>query len=101
MNDLGIAYRRRSEYSTAKYYLEQALDLAKDKDFLENLKANGLHELAIVERNLGSIEQAITLETQAMQIFDCIGDIKMKAACLHQLAGIYANQGEVARAIEL
>ena len=28
--ELGIAYRSRSEYTTAKYYLEQALDLAKD-----------------------------------------------------------------------
>jgi tetratricopeptide (TPR) repeat protein len=99
LNDLGIAYRSRSEYKTAKYYLEQALDLAKDDEDLGDVKANGLHELAIVERNLGEIEKAITLEQQAMEIFERIGDIKMKAATLHCLAIIYADRGEVERAI--
>ncbi|WP_293359475.1 MULTISPECIES: tetratricopeptide repeat protein [unclassified Microcoleus] len=99
LNDLGIAYRSRSEYKAAKYHLEQALDLAKDDEDLGDIKANTLHELAIIERNLGEIEKAITLETQAMEIFERIGDIKMKAATLHQLAGIYANQGEVENAI--
>jgi tetratricopeptide (TPR) repeat protein len=99
LNDLGIAYRSRSEYKTAKYYLEQALSLAKNDEDLGDVKANGLHELAIVERNLGEIEKAITLEQQAMEIFEHIGDIKMKAATLHELAGIYANQGDVEKAI--
>ena len=99
LNELGVAYRSRSEYKTAKYYLEQALDLVKDDEDLGDVKANGLHELAIVERNLGEIEKAITLEQQAMEIFERIGDIKMKAATLHQLAIIYANQGEVEKAI--
>ncbi|TAG62353.1 MAG: tetratricopeptide repeat protein, partial [Oscillatoriales cyanobacterium] len=99
LNDLGIAYRSRSDYSTAKYYLKQALDLVKDDEDLAELKANSLHELAIVERNLGEIEKAITLEKQAMEIFERIGDIKMKAATLHQLAIIYANQGDVEKAI--
>ncbi|TAF20617.1 MAG: tetratricopeptide repeat protein [Oscillatoriales cyanobacterium] len=99
LNDLAIAYRSRSEYKTAKYYLEQALNLAKDDENLGDVKANILHELAIVERNLGEIEKAITLEQQAMEIFERIGDIKMKAATLHQLAGIYADRGEVEQAI--
>ncbi len=99
LNDLGMAYRSRSEYKSAKYYLEQALDLVKDDEDLGDIKANGLHELAIVERNLGEIEKAITLEQQAMEIFERIGDIKMKAATLHQLGIIYADQGEVERAI--
>ncbi|MCC3541476.1 MAG: tetratricopeptide repeat protein [Microcoleus sp. PH2017_22_RUC_O_B] len=98
LNDLAIAYRSRSEYKTAKYYLEQALNLAKDDENLGDVKANILHELAIVERNLGEIEKAITLEQQAMEIFERIGDIKMKAATLHQLAGIYADRGEVEQA---
>ena len=99
LNDLGIAYRSRSEYKTAKYHLEKALDLAKDDEVLGDVKANALHELAIVERNLGEIEKAITLEQQAMEIFERIGDIKMKAATLHQLAIIYADRGEVEQAI--
>ncbi|WP_293337842.1 tetratricopeptide repeat protein [Microcoleus sp. CAWBG58] len=99
LNDLGIAYRSRSEYKAAKYHLEQALDLAKDDEDLGDIKANTLHELAIVEQNLGEIEKAITLEKQAMEIFERIGDIKMKAATLHELAIIYANRGEVEQAI--
>jgi len=99
LNDLAIAYRSRSEYKTATYYLKQALDLAKNDEDLGDVKANGLHELAIVERNLGEIEKAITLEQQAMEIFERIGNLQGKAATLHCLAGIYANQGDVEKAI--
>ncbi|MCC3530428.1 MAG: tetratricopeptide repeat protein, partial [Microcoleus sp. PH2017_21_RUC_O_A] len=99
LNELGIAYRSRSEYKTAKYHLEQALGLAKNDESLGDVKANGLHELAIVERNLGEIEKAITLEQQAMEIFERIGDFKMKAATLHQLGIIYADRGDVEKAI--
>ncbi|MCC3603313.1 MAG: tetratricopeptide repeat protein [Microcoleus sp. PH2017_29_MFU_D_A] len=99
LNELGIAYRSRSEYKTAKYHLEQALGLAKDDENLGDVKANSLHELAIIECNVGEIEKAITLEQQAMKIFERIGDVQGKSATLHCLAIIYANKGEVEKAI--
>ncbi|WP_445248157.1 tetratricopeptide repeat protein [Microcoleus sp. OTE_8_concoct_300] len=99
LNELGIAHRSRSEYPAAKYYLEQALDLAKDDEELRYLKANTLHELGISYANQGEVATAIALYEQSLEIKEKIGDVQGKAATLHQLAGIYAKQEEVATAI--
>jgi tetratricopeptide (TPR) repeat protein len=99
LNELGIAYRSRSEYTTAKYYLEQALDLAKDDEEFRYLKANTLHELAGIYANQGEVAKAIAFYEQSLELKEKIGNVQGKAATLHCLAGIYANQGEVAKAI--
>jgi tetratricopeptide (TPR) repeat protein len=100
LNELGIAYRSRSEYTTAKYYLEQALDLAKDDEELRYLKANTLYELGGIYANQGEVAKAIAFYEQSLELQEKIGfDVQGKAATLHNLAGIYANQGEVAKAI--
>src|ERR687886_196121 len=99
LNELGIAYRSRSEYPTAKYYLEQALDLAKDDEELRYLKANTLHELGISYANQGEVAKALAFYEQSLELQEKIDNLQGKAATLHCLAGIYANQGEVAKAI--
>ena len=99
LNELGIAYRSRSEYKTAEYYLEQALDLAKDEQELRYLKANTLHELAGIYANQGEVAKAIAFYEQSLELQEKIGNLQGKAATLHQLAIIYANQGEVEQAI--
>src|ERR687886_198299 len=99
LNELGIAYRSRSEYPTAKYYLEQALDLAKDDEELRYLKANTLHELGISYANQGEVAKALALYEQSLELQEKIDNLQGKAATLHQLAGIYAKQEEVAKAI--
>ena len=99
LNELGIAYRSRSEYTTAKYYLEQALDLAKDEEEFRYLKSHTLHELAGIYANQGEVAKAIAFYQQSLELDEKIGDLQGKAAILHNLAGIYANQGEVAKAI--
>ncbi|MEG4521311.1 tetratricopeptide repeat protein [Microcoleus sp. C2D2] len=99
LKELGTAYRSRSEYATAKYYLEQALDLAKDDEELRYLKGNTLHELGISYANQGEVAKAIALYEESLELTRKIGDVLGKAATLHEIAGIYANQGEVAKAI--
>ncbi|MEG4577708.1 tetratricopeptide repeat protein [Microcoleus sp. N3A4] len=99
LNDLGVAYRSRSEYKTAKYYLEQALDLAKDDEDFISLKANTLHELGWIQNDWGNPKEAIAFYQQSLELEEKIGDVQGKAATLHQLAGIYANQGDVEKAI--
>ncbi|MEG3934410.1 tetratricopeptide repeat protein [Microcoleus sp. T3_B1] len=99
LNELGVAYRSRSEYKTAKYYLEQALDLAKDDEEFISLKANTLHQLAGIYANQGEVAKAIAFSEQSLELKEKIGDVQGKAATLDCLAGIYANQGEVAKAI--
>src|ERR671932_601000 len=101
LNELGIAYRSRSEYPTAKYYLEQALDLAKDDEELRYLKANTLHELGISYANQGEVAKALAFYEQSLELQEKIDNLQGKAATWHCLAGIYAHQGEVAKAIAL
>ena len=99
LNDLGIAYRSRSEYKTAKYYLEEALDLVKDDEYFISLKANILHELGWIQDDWGNKKEAIAFYEQSLQLEEKIGNVQGKAATLHCLAIIYANQGEVEKAI--
>ncbi len=99
LNDLGIAYRSRSEYKSAKYYLEQALDLVKDDEEFISLKANTLYQLGWIQDDWGNKKEAITFYQQSLELEEKIGDVQGKAATLHCLAGIYANQGDVERAI--
>ena len=101
LNELGIAYRSRSEYPTAKYYLEQALDLAKDEEELRYLKANTLQELGISYANQGEVGKALQFYQESLELKEKIGNLQGKAATFHNLAIIYANQGEVAKAIAL
>ena len=101
LNELGIAYRSRSEYPTAKFYLEQALDLAKDNEELIYLKGNTLHELGISYANQGEVAKALAFYQESIELQEKIGNLQGKAATFHNLAIIYANQGEVAKAIAL
>ena len=101
LNELGVAYRSRSEHSTAKYYLEQALDLAKDYEYFKYLKANTLHQLGWIQDDWGNLKEAIALYQKSLELHEKIGNLQGKAASLHQLAGIYANLGEIDRGIAL
>ncbi len=47
------------------------------------------------------MDKAIALYNQSLEINERIGDVQGKAATLHELAGIYANKGEVDEAITL
>ncbi|MCW6051189.1 tetratricopeptide repeat protein [Lyngbya sp. CCAP 1446/10] len=99
LNDLAIAYRSRSEYSTATYYLKQALDLVKDDEDFISLKANTLYQLGWIQDDWGNPKEAIAFYQQSLEIYEKIGDVQGKAATLHNLAIIYANQGDVEKAI--
>ena len=99
LNELGIAYRSRSEYTTAKYYLEQALSLAKDDENFISLKADTLYELGWIQYDWGNPKKAIAFYEESLELKEKIGNVPGKAATLHQLAVIYANQGEVAKAV--
>ncbi|MCC5612999.1 tetratricopeptide repeat protein [Nostoc sp. CHAB 5834] len=43
----------------------------------------------------------MALYEQSLEIFEQIGDVQGKAVTLQQLAGIYANQGEVEQALAI
>jgi tetratricopeptide (TPR) repeat protein len=54
-----------------------------------------------VTNDRGEIETAIALYNQSLELTERIGDVKGKAANLHQLARLYANRGEIETAIAL
>ena len=99
LNELGIAYRSRSEHKSAKYHLEKALDLVKDDEEFMSLKANTLYELGRIQDDWGNKKEAIAFYQQSLELKEKIGDVQGKAATLHCLAIIYADQGEVEKAI--
>jgi tetratricopeptide (TPR) repeat protein len=49
----------------------------------------------------GEVDRALALWQQSLEIEDSIGNVKGKAATLHQMAGVIAQQGEVDRALAL
>jgi hypothetical protein len=49
----------------------------------------------------GDVERALQLWQQSLEILERIGDVKGKAATLHQMAGVIAQQGDVERALQL
>ena len=51
--------------------------------------------------NASSVEQAIALYQQSLEIKERIGNVQGKAATLHQMAIIYTQQGQVEQAINL
>ena len=51
--------------------------------------------------NKGEVDEAIALYNQSLEIIERIGNVKGKAATLHELGRIYTNKGEVEHAIAL
>ena len=83
----------------AKSRFREALHLCKETlNFVENYHI--LHQLARSEEQLGEIEQAKQHYQKALEICPT-ADEKTKAVIIHNLAGIYANTGEIEDAITL
>ena len=83
----------------AKSRFREALHLCKETlNIIENYHI--LHQLARSEEQLGEIEQAKQHYQKALEICP-VADEKAKAAIIHNLAGIYANRGEIEDAITL
>jgi tetratricopeptide (TPR) repeat protein len=83
----------------AKSRFREALNLCKETlNIVENYHI--LHQLARSEEQLGEIEQAKQHYQKALEICPA-ADAKAKAAIIHNLAGIYANKGEIEDAITL
>jgi tetratricopeptide (TPR) repeat protein len=49
----------------------------------------------------GDIERALQLWQESLEIKERIGDVKGKAATLHNMAGVIAQQGDIERALQL
>jgi tetratricopeptide (TPR) repeat protein len=90
---------RNGEHSRSLAYLEAARGLADDLD--DRRRATFLFSLAVNYREVGDVEAAIRVGTQAMALYRAAGAIAESANIENDLALAYLAAGNHARAAEL
>lgn len=96
-NILGILARSRGEPETARRHLEQSLNLAEDLSD-PGARVAALNNLALVHSDLGSVERALTLANEALELCVAYGDRHREAALHTNVADLLhaAGQSEAA-----
>ena len=103
----GVDYRRQAQFSIARAYIGQAIELAESH--LEQsgnidvaiLRVRALHELAFTEELAGCRDLATQLYRQCLNIQTRLGDDIGRSATLYQLAHLAAENHDVEAAIAL
>jgi tetratricopeptide (TPR) repeat protein len=90
---------RSGEHSRSLAYLEAARGLADDLD--DRRRAAFLFSLAVNYREIGDVEAAIRIGTQAMALYRAAGAIAESATIENDLALAYLAAGNTTRASEL
>ena len=72
-----------------------------DSEEQQSVQSRLLYETAALEAIRGDLDQALSLYRQSLAIQEQIGDIKGKAASLHQMASVYVTRGELDEALSL
>ena len=93
---LSIKWKDKGRSKEAKKLCEATVEITRDFKVL--------HQLARSEEVLGNNRLALQLYQEALEkcpIHDETDVLKEKSAIIHNMAGIYANQGQVEQAIEL
>ena len=91
LHNLARAERSLGEVDAARDHYQQALQDCPPED--EREKASILHNSAELNVQQGQVEEAIRLYQESLALKEQIGNVQGKAATLHCLAIIYANQG--------
>jgi tetratricopeptide (TPR) repeat protein len=108
LNNLSEATWKKGEYSKAKEYAVQALDLANmnalatkgdDRNYLIG-KANAYNQIAIVYRYLGNYPEALKNHFAALKIREQTGDKKGLARSYLGLGSIYNFMGDNTKALD-
>jgi tetratricopeptide (TPR) repeat protein len=100
LKEFGFAEQNFGNVQQALDYYQQAINLCPEEDL--NEKASLRNFLGTLKMNIGDGDDAITLFQQAKEIYEKTeGNEKNIAASLHQMAIIYAKQGQVDQAIAL
>jgi tetratricopeptide (TPR) repeat protein len=99
LGNLGLAYKRLSEYRRAIDYYEQRLQIAHETgDRLG--ESRGLGNLGIAYDNLGEHRRAIEYHEQALVIDKALGDRRGEGQDLGNLGTAYFSLREYRRAID-
>ncbi|MDX2088028.1 MAG: protein kinase [Kofleriaceae bacterium] len=97
---VGYAYLEIGAYAEAERWLRQALDGATRMG-LANVVATAKHNLGRALLHQGRLDEAFTVETEAVAAFNAQGDRRLESASLSYLSNIVAARGDLAAAEEL
>ena len=94
---MGDRYKQAREYRDALYYYRQALEV---KSLPSLVKMNALNAMALVHTDLYKRDLARSYFIQALDLAQLINDLSAQTLVLTDLANLYYQQGEKARALE-
>jgi eukaryotic-like serine/threonine-protein kinase len=97
---VGYAYLEIGAYAEAERWLRRALDGAQRMG-LQNVIATAKHNLGRALQHQGRLDEAIAVETQAVELFAAQGDRRLESASRNYLANILTARGELETAEEL
>jgi tetratricopeptide (TPR) repeat protein len=94
---VGYAYLEIGAYAEAERWLRQALD-GGYRMGLQNVVATAKHNLGRALQHQGRIDEALVVETDALEAFATQGDRRLEAAARTYLASILATRGDLSAA---
>jgi serine/threonine protein kinase/tetratricopeptide (TPR) repeat protein len=94
---VGYAYLEIGAYADAERWLRQALD-GGTRMGLSNVVATAKHNLGRALQHQGRFDEAVAIETAAIEAFAAQGDRRLEAASRSYLSGILASRGDLTSA---
>jgi eukaryotic-like serine/threonine-protein kinase len=91
---LGYAYLEIGAYAEAERWLRKALE-GGQRMGLQNVVATAKHNLGRVLQHRGRLDEAVVVETEAIEAFAAQGDRRLESASRTYLANILAMRGEL------
>ena len=98
--EIGNIYLDWENLGEAVILLQQSVELDENTGNLQH-KAASLHQLAVIEGQIGNFDEAINLYHESLELNKNIGEVRNQTVSLHNLAVIYARKGNFYEAINL
>lgn len=99
INNIGYAYKQKSNYSKALEWYNKSLKLKEQINDKKGI-ATSLNNIALVYNYQGDILKSIEFYKDALKIQNEINDLPGIAITSNNLGFIYYNQGDIPRALE-
>jgi tetratricopeptide (TPR) repeat protein len=101
LSQLGSKYYTQGNLEKAEPIFEQILQLTAESEDWNEIRANALCDLGMIQRSKGNTAAATLLYHRSLEAYDPTEDDKAKAITLANLAIAIANQGQTDRALDL
>lgn len=87
LNKIGIVHYYKGEIDSAAQYIQASIPFFKD----QILKANGLNNLALMNKYLDNRDLSITNYQEAIQIYKALKDTLKQIAVLNNISGLHLS----------